>query len=128
MRYFEASAKKQHWIIDARALTWTLDFLDLNHELEQFTVGIPGLFLSKAVEQPEERLACISESSTPHPNLGNDLQKLDTVFHSKRYTIGSCQCISGSELIVPLPSFRDSYESWAIAESLRQDPGLDSKI
>jgi hypothetical protein len=65
VRRFEASAKKQNWTMDARALAWTLDSLDEDHELEQFAAGIPGLFVSKAVGQPADLLASISESSTP---------------------------------------------------------------
>ena len=64
-RHFEASAKKHNWMIGARALAWTLDSLDEDHELEQFAAGIPGLFVSKAVEQPADMLVSISESSTP---------------------------------------------------------------
>ena len=76
--HFEASAKRQHWKVDAWALAWTLDTLDEDHELEQFAAGIPGLFVSKAMEQPAGILASISESTTLHPNLGKDIQKLDT--------------------------------------------------
>jgi hypothetical protein len=78
IRHFEASAKRQNWIMDARAFAWTLDSSDEDHELEQFAAGILGLFVSKAVEQPAEMLASISESSTLHPDLGKDIQKLVT--------------------------------------------------
>jgi hypothetical protein len=79
-RHREASAKKQHWTIGARALGWTLDSLDLDedHELEKFAGGRPGLFFSKPVEQPADMLAHIFESSTLHPNLGKDIQELVT--------------------------------------------------
>ncbi|KAI0279371.1 hypothetical protein BGY98DRAFT_1096198 [Russula aff. rugulosa BPL654] len=40
--------------MDARALTWTLDVLDEDHEMEQFAAGIPGLFVSKAVENQRD--------------------------------------------------------------------------
>ena len=66
-RHFEASAKKQNWMIDARALAWTLDSIDEDHEMEQFAAGISGFFVSKAVEQPADMLVSISESSTLHP-------------------------------------------------------------
>jgi hypothetical protein len=42
-RHFEASAKRQNWTMDARALAWTLDALDEDHELEQFAAGIRSL-------------------------------------------------------------------------------------
>ena len=78
VRHFEASEKKQNWIMDARALAWTLDCLDEDHKLGQFAAGIPGLFVSRAVEQPADMLASISESSTLHSDLGKDFQKLVT--------------------------------------------------
>ncbi len=77
-RHFGASAKRQNWMMDARALAWTLDASDEDHELGQFAAGIPGLFVSKAVEQPAGMLASIFESTTLHPNLGKDIKKVVT--------------------------------------------------
>jgi len=152
----EASAKKQHWTIDARALAWTLDSLDEDHELEQFAAGMPGLFLSKAVEQPAEMLAHISESSTLHPNLGKDIQELvtgsspwagslhllpkasrlwrDRVCLKALYFIPNAiqaalaNAIRGPGTTVAIPPFLNSYESWAVADALRQDPRIDLEI
>ena len=45
VHHFEASAKKQDWTIDARALTWTLDSLGEDHRLEQIAAGMLGLFV-----------------------------------------------------------------------------------
>lgn len=155
-RHFDASAKRQNWTMDARALAWTLDALDEDHELEQFAAGIPGFFVSKAVEQPAGMLASISESTTLHQNLGKDIQKLvtgssqhaeslhllskarrlwrDRVCLSALYFIPNAiqaalsNAIRGSGNIVTIPSFLDSYESWAVADALSQDPRIDMKI
>lgn len=156
VRHFEASAKRQHWKMDARALAWTLDSLDEDHELEQFAAGIPGLFVSKAVEQPAGMLSSISESTTLHPNLGKDIQKLVTgssqhaeslhllskarrlwrdmvslralYFNPNTIQAAFFNAIRGPGNIVILPSFLDSYESWAVADALGQDPRIDMKI
>jgi hypothetical protein len=156
VRQFEASAKRQNWTMDARALAWTLDALDEDHELEQFAAGIPGLFVSKAVEQPAGMLASISESTTLHPNLGKDIQKLvtgssqhaeslhllskarrlwrDRVSLRALYFIPNAiqaaiyNAIRGPDNIVTIPSFLDSYESWAVADALSHDPRIDMKI
>ena len=156
VRHFEASAKRQNWTMDARALAWTLDALDEDHELEQFAAGIPGLFISKAVEQPASMLASISESTILHPNLGKDIQNLvtgssqhaeslhllskarrlwrDRVSLRALYFIPNAiqaaftNATRGPGNIVTIPSFLDSYESWAVADDLSQDPKIDMKI
>jgi len=156
VRQFEASATRQDWTVDARALAWTLDALDEDHELEQFAAGIPGLFVSKAVEQPARMLDSISESATLHSNLGKDIQKLvtgssqhaeslhllskarrmwrDRVSLRALYFIPNAiqaalsNTIRGPGNIVTIPSFLDSYEFWAVADALSQDPGTDMKI
>jgi hypothetical protein len=154
-RHFEASAKRQNWMMDARALAWTLDSVDEDHELEQFAAGIPGLFVSKAVEQPEGMLASISESSNLHPDLGKDIQKLvtgsspyadslhlltkasrlwrDRVCLRALYFIPNAiqaalsNAIRGPGGSVAIPPFLDSYESWVVADALSQDPRIDMK-
>jgi hypothetical protein len=40
--------------IDIRAIMWTFDSLDEDHELERFFAGIPGLCSSKVVAKPSE--------------------------------------------------------------------------
>ena len=155
-RHFEASAKRQNWTMDARALAWTLDALDEDHELEQFAAGVPGLFVSKAVEEPAGMLATISESTTLHPNLGKDIQRLvtgssqhaeslhllskarrlwrDRVCLRALYFIPNTiqaalsNVIRGPGSIIAIPSFLHSYESWAVADALSQDPRIDTKI
>ena len=154
VRHFEASAKRQNWTMDARALAWTLDALDEDHELEQFAAGLPGLFVSKAVKQPAGMLASILESTTLHPNLGKDIQKLvtgsaqqspDLLSKARRlwrdrvclralYFIPNfiqaalSNAIHGPGNIVTTPSFLDTYESWAVADTLSQDHRIDMKI
>ncbi|KAI0295646.1 hypothetical protein B0F90DRAFT_1143543 [Multifurca ochricompacta] len=40
--------------IDGRALMWTLESSDEDHELEQFFAGIPGFFQSTVVKNPQQ--------------------------------------------------------------------------
>jgi hypothetical protein len=42
--------------IDTRALMWTFDRLDEDHELERFFSGLPGFYDSKALKEPLHRL------------------------------------------------------------------------
>ncbi|KAH9067574.1 hypothetical protein EDB87DRAFT_8437 [Lactarius vividus] len=42
--------------IDNRAITWTFDSLDEDHELERFFAGLPGFRSSKVVDDPLPRL------------------------------------------------------------------------
>ncbi len=48
----EAIALGQPTEMDARALGWTLDALDEDHELEQLVVAIPGYYRSSTVRPP----------------------------------------------------------------------------
>ncbi|KAH8991296.1 hypothetical protein EDB92DRAFT_690566 [Lactarius akahatsu] len=48
----EAIALGQPTEMDARALEWTLDALDEDHELEQLVVAIPGYYRSSTVRSP----------------------------------------------------------------------------
>lgn len=124
--------------------------------MEQFAAGIPGLFVSKVVEQSAGMLASISESTILHPNLGKDIQKLvtgssqhaesfhllskarrlwrDSVCLSALYFISNAiqaalsNAIRGPGNIVTIPSFPDSYESWAVADALGQEPRINMKI
>ena len=52
----EAIALKQSTEMDSRALSWTLDALDEDHELEQFVAAIPGYYRSTTVSPPREAL------------------------------------------------------------------------
>ena len=48
----EKTALKSSSEIDARALMWTFDSLDEDHELERFFSGLPGFHSSKLLKQP----------------------------------------------------------------------------
>ena len=50
---FEETALKAPSEIDGRALMWTYESLDEDHELEQFFAGIPGFCSSKVVDDPQ---------------------------------------------------------------------------
>ncbi|KAI0064224.1 hypothetical protein BV25DRAFT_295778 [Artomyces pyxidatus] len=52
----ERSAANAPWQIDSRALKWTLESLDEDHEWEQFVEGIPDFSHSKAVQNPKSIL------------------------------------------------------------------------
>jgi len=53
---FEETALKAPSEIDGRALMWTYESLDEDHELEQFFSGIPGFCSSKVVDNPQSSL------------------------------------------------------------------------
>jgi len=53
---FEETALKAPSEIDGRALMWTYEALDEDHELEQFFAGIPGFCSSKVVDNPQSSL------------------------------------------------------------------------
>ena len=50
------TARKAPPEIDDRALMWTYESLDEDHELEQFLSGIPGFCSSKLVCNPQSSL------------------------------------------------------------------------
>jgi hypothetical protein len=52
----EDTAWKLSEEIDYHVFEWTLNALDEDHELEQFFEGIPGLYKSKVIEDPENVL------------------------------------------------------------------------
>ena len=53
---FEETALRAPSEIDGRALMWTYESLDEDHELEQFFAGIPGFCSSKVVDNPQSSL------------------------------------------------------------------------
>ena len=55
----EKAALKPSSEIDARALTWTSDSLDEDHELERFFSGLPGFQRSKLLKEP---LHCLDDA------------------------------------------------------------------
>src|SRR5260221_5991715 len=54
---FEKTALEALSEIDGRALIWTFESLDEDHELEQFFAGLPGFYSSKVVHNPQSSLA-----------------------------------------------------------------------
>ena len=58
----EKAALKVSLEIDARALMWTFDRLDEDHELELFFSGLPGFHNSKVVKEP---LCCLDDEKKP---------------------------------------------------------------
>ena len=54
------TARQQSWGMDARALAWTLDTLDEDHELEQFLAGVPGFYQSRALTTSKAILGSLS--------------------------------------------------------------------
>jgi hypothetical protein len=52
----ENTAWKLSAKVDSRILQWTFDALDEDHELERFFEGIPGLYASRVVKDPERAL------------------------------------------------------------------------
>ena len=55
-REFEQTAVEAPPEIDGRALMWTFESLDEDHELEQFFSGIPGFSSSNVVDDPQSSL------------------------------------------------------------------------
>ena len=53
---FEGTALEAPSEIDGRALMWTYESLDEDHELEQFFAGVPGFRNSKVVDNPQSSL------------------------------------------------------------------------
>ena len=98
-----------------------------------------------------DRPASVYGSSTLHPDLGKDLQKLVTGSSpclyllskaSRRWRDKVClralyfipnaiqtalSIIRGPGGLVTIPPFLNSYESCVIADALSQDPGIDMK-
>ncbi|KAI0262994.1 hypothetical protein BC834DRAFT_888584 [Gloeopeniophorella convolvens] len=59
----EKAAMDQSHDTDSRALAWTYDSLDEDHELEQFLAGVLGLLNSRTVKQPAVVLARVDTLS-----------------------------------------------------------------
>jgi hypothetical protein len=66
----ETIALRQPTEMDSRALSWTLDALDEDHELEQFVAAIPGYYRSTTVNPPREALVHL----THHERLDSPLE------------------------------------------------------
>jgi len=61
---FEETALKISSEIDGRALMWTYESLDEDHELEHFFAGIPGFCSSTVVVNPQSSLAKLDTQRT----------------------------------------------------------------
>lgn len=66
----EAIALRQPTKMDSRALSWTLDALDEDRELEEFVAAIPGYYRSTTVRPADEAL----EHLTHHEGLDSPLE------------------------------------------------------
>jgi len=66
----EAIALRQPTEMDSRALSWALDVLDEDNELEEFVAAMPGYYRSVVVRPPEKAL----EHLTHHEGLDSPLE------------------------------------------------------
>ena len=66
----EAIALRQPTEMDSRALSWAIDALDEDHELEEFVAAIPGYYRSTTVKPPREALKHL----THHEGLDSPLE------------------------------------------------------
>jgi len=66
----EAIALRQPTKMDSRALSWALDALDEDRELEEFVAAIPGYYRSTTVQPADEAL----EHLTHHEGLDSPLE------------------------------------------------------
>ena len=83
LRSRETTALRQPTEMDARALAWTLDTLDEDHELEQLVAAIPGYYRSTMVQSPHTALKHIMH----HEGLDEPLEARILDLHSPRGTV-----------------------------------------
>jgi Family of unknown function (DUF6535) len=146
----ETTALKQPTEMDARALSWTLDALDEDHELEQFVAAIPGYYRSTMVRPPGVALKHL----THHEGLDSSLEARILDLHSPRGTVPqmppasaierkrrvesleALYCLPGvvarhlrAAVIEPTLFASDplfvSSEAWAVAISMAKDTNRD---
>ena len=146
----EAIALGQPTSMDARALGWTLDALDEDHELEQFVAAIPGYYRSSTVRPPVVAL----QHLTHHDGLDSPLEAriLDLLCprgtapsepptsvleqHRRVACLEALYCLPGvvtrhlraaafePTLFASDPIFASS-EAWTVAASMRNDTNRD---
>ena len=146
----EAIALAQPTEMDARALGWTLDALDEDHELEQLVAAIPGYYRSSTVRPPVVAL----EHLTHHDGLDTPLEAriLDLLCprgtapdepptstleqHRRVVCLEAIYCLPGvvtrhmraamfePTLFASDPFFASS-EAWAVAASMTKDSNRD---
>ncbi|KAF8266282.1 hypothetical protein EI94DRAFT_217344 [Lactarius quietus] len=150
LRSREAIALKQPPEMDARALGWTLDALDEDHELERLVAAIPGYYRSTTVRPPAVALKHL----THHEGLDSPLEARILELHSPRGTapnqpptseleqnrrvacLEALYCLPGvitrhvraatidPSLFVSDPLFA-SPEAWVVATSMTNDSNRD---
>ncbi|KAF8266281.1 hypothetical protein EI94DRAFT_217343 [Lactarius quietus] len=146
----EAIALEQPTEMDARALWWTLDALDEDHEFERFVAAIPGYYRSTTVRPPAVALKHL----THHEGLDSPLEARILELHSPPGTapnqpptseleqnrrvacLEALYCLPGvvsrhlravaldPTLFVSDPLFASS-EAWAVATSMTNDSNRD---
>jgi hypothetical protein len=146
----EAIALAQPTEMDARALGWTLDALDEDHELEQLVAAIPGYYRSSTVRPPVVAL----EHLTHHNGLDTPLEAriLDLLCprgtapdepptsaleqHRRVVCLEAIYCLPGvvtrhmrAAMLEPtlfaIDPFFASSEAWAVAASMANDSNRD---
>ena len=58
-------ASARSWTLNARSVSWLLDSLTKEEEIERFLIGIPGFYKSTQVEDPAEVLQQANTDSSP---------------------------------------------------------------
>ena len=146
----EAIALGQPTAMDARALGWTLDALDEDHELEQFVAAIPGYYRSSTVRPPAVALehlihhdgldspfeARILDLLCPRGTTPNEPPKSALEQHRRVACLEALYCLPGvvtrhmraaafdPTLFSSDPLFASS-EAWAVAASMVNNPNRD---
>lgn len=146
----EAIALGQPTSMDARALGWTLDALDEDHELEQFVAAIPGYYRSSTVRPPAVALkhlihhdgldspleARILDLLCPRGTSPNEPPTSAIEQHRRVACLEALYCLPGvisrhlraatfePTLFTSDPLFASS-EAWAVATSMSNDSNRD---
>ncbi|KAI0248892.1 hypothetical protein BJV78DRAFT_745013 [Lactifluus subvellereus] len=126
--------------MDARALVWTLNALDEDHELEQFVAAIPGYYRSSTVQPPHVALKHLTHHEGLDPLLEArilDPPPASAMEHKRRVqSLGALYCPPGvvarhlhSAVIEPTlfatHPLSMSSEAWAVVVSMSQDTDKD---
>ncbi|KAI0260414.1 hypothetical protein BC834DRAFT_1012336 [Gloeopeniophorella convolvens] len=105
----ETVALRQPVEMDARALEWTLDVLDEDHELEQLVLALPGYHASRTARSPAAAL----EHLTHHEGLDAPLEA----------RILDLLCPRGTIPDAPPTTLRERSRRIACLEALYRIPG-----
>jgi len=146
----EATALRQPAEMDSRALSWALDVLDEDHELEQFVAAIPGYYRSTTVQPPTAALRhLIDHEGLDSPlevrildllcprGTAPDVPPASAMERKRRFIcLEALYCLPGaivrhviSATLDPVlftsdPLFASS-EAWAVAASMAKDTNRD---